>query len=143
MPAMKTIDEIRRENLVVAIERAGSAAKLAAKAELSSAYLSQLKTRQAQSSTGKLRTMGDAVARKIEAAINAPLGWMDRDHSGRPSLALVEPTAAPQINFDAVQLAKLIELFVHSTDHGRVQIMDAAESAEKLPVFLATSAARD
>ncbi len=79
---MKTIDEIRRENLLIAIARAGSASALAKKADISSAYISQIKTRQKQSSTGTERTMGDAVARKIEEAIGEIQGWMDTDHAG-------------------------------------------------------------
>ncbi|MDR3381765.1 S24 family peptidase [Cupriavidus basilensis] len=78
---MKTIDEIRRLNLLAAIARLGTAAELAAKSGLSAAYLSQIKNRSPESKTGKPKGLGDEAARKIEAALGEPLGWMDRDHT--------------------------------------------------------------
>ncbi|WP_186155027.1 XRE family transcriptional regulator [Burkholderia gladioli] len=78
---MKTNDEIRRANLTVAIKRFGTAKKLAEAADVSVAYLSQVKNGQPESRTGKPKNMGDEVARKIEAALGEPAGWMDADHS--------------------------------------------------------------
>lgn len=78
---MKTIDEIRRDNLLIAIKRMRTASALADAADVSSAYLSQIKTRAKESSTGKPKGMGDDVARKIEAALGEREGWMDQDHS--------------------------------------------------------------
>lgn len=78
---MKTNDEIRRENLQIAIERFGTAKKLAEAANVSTAYLSQVKNSQPDSKTGKPKNMGDEVARKIEAALSEVAGWMDTDHS--------------------------------------------------------------
>jgi Peptidase S24-like len=77
---MKTNDEIRRENLLVAIKRAGTASALAEKAGVAAAYLSQIKNRSAESKTGKPKSMGDEVARKIEKALGESEGWMDFDH---------------------------------------------------------------
>ena len=74
---MKTIDEIRRDNLLLAIEIAGSSVKLSELAGISSAYISQIKSRTPESKTGKPKAMGDAVARKIENGIGKPPGWMD------------------------------------------------------------------
>lgn len=74
---MKTVADIRRDNLLVAIKRAGTAANLAAAAQVSTAYLSQVKSRQPESSSGKPRNMGDDVARRIEKALGEPVGWMD------------------------------------------------------------------
>ncbi|WP_244137896.1 S24 family peptidase [Burkholderia stabilis] len=78
---MKTIDEIRRENLQIAIGRLRTAAALAEKAGVAAAYLSQIKNQTPESKTGKPKTMGDEVARKIERAIDESEGWMDTDHS--------------------------------------------------------------
>jgi phage repressor protein C with HTH and peptisase S24 domain len=83
---MKTIDEIRLENLLTAISRAGTATALAEKSGLSAAYISQIKNRQPDSKTGKPKNMGDDAARKIEVGIGEMRGWMDVDHS---------PTGAP------------------------------------------------
>jgi SOS-response transcriptional repressor LexA len=77
---MQTNDEVRRQNLLVAIERTGSAAKLAALSNTSPAYLSQIKNRTPDSKTGTPKTMGDDMARRIEAAIEEPIGWMDVPH---------------------------------------------------------------
>ena len=77
---MQTNDEIRRENLELAIKRLGSAAKLAEAAGTSPAYLSQIRNRAPDSKTGTPKMMGDAMARRIEMALGEPDGWMDRSH---------------------------------------------------------------
>ena len=78
---MKTIDEIRLENLLTAISRAGTATALAEKSGLSAAYISQIKNRQPDSKTGKPKNMGDEAARKVEVGIGEKRGWMDVDHA--------------------------------------------------------------
>lgn len=77
---MKTNDETRRDNLVLAIKRAGSAAKLAEQTGSAAAYLSQIKMRTPNSKTGVPKQMGDDLARRIEQALGVPAGWMDVDH---------------------------------------------------------------
>lgn len=78
---MQTNDEVRRQNLELAIKRAGSAAKLAEAAKTSPAYLSQIKNRTPDSKSGTPKTMGDDMARRIEAAIEEQPGWMDVPHT--------------------------------------------------------------
>ncbi|MGZ4819356.1 MAG: S24 family peptidase [Terriglobales bacterium] len=82
---MQTNDEVRRQNLLIAIERAGSAAKLAELAKTSAAYLSQIKNRTPDSKSGTPKTMGDDMARRIEAAIGEQPGWMDVAHGPQDS----------------------------------------------------------
>lgn len=77
---MQTNDEVRRLNLEIAIKRAGTAAKLAEAAKTSAAYLSQIKNRTPDSKSGTPKTMGDDMARRIEAAIGEQPGWMDVPH---------------------------------------------------------------
>jgi hypothetical protein len=77
---MRTNDEIRRLNMMVAIGRAGSAAKLAELVSTSPAYISQIKNKVPDSKSGTPKAMGDELARRIEAAINVPTGWMDAAH---------------------------------------------------------------
>ncbi|MFC5475810.1 S24 family peptidase [Paraherbaspirillum soli] len=77
---MKTIGEIRRDNLLYAIERFKKAERLARTAHVSAAYISQLKNCAPESSTGKVKNMGDDVARRIEIALGEPIGWMDTSH---------------------------------------------------------------
>ncbi|BDD93513.1 hypothetical protein PanNE5_29530 [Pandoraea sp. NE5] len=77
---MRTIDEIRRTNLLLAIERLGSAKKLADATGLAPAYISQVKTRAPESKGGKQRNLGDDAARRIDKALGEPTGWMDTPH---------------------------------------------------------------
>lgn len=78
---MKTIDEIRRKNLSLAIKKVKTAAALAAMTGSAAAYLSQIKNAAPDSKTGTPKTMGDDLARRIESAIGESAGWMDQDHS--------------------------------------------------------------
>lgn len=78
---MKTNDELRRENLLLAIARMGNAAKLAEAAGTSPAYISQIKNRTPDSKTGVPKMMGDDMARRIETALGEGPGWLDQDHS--------------------------------------------------------------
>jgi phage repressor protein C with HTH and peptisase S24 domain len=77
---MQTNDEVRRQNLELVIKRVGSAAKLAELAATSPAYISQIKNRSPDSKSGTPKTMGDDMARRIEAAIGERAGWMDVPH---------------------------------------------------------------
>jgi phage repressor protein C with HTH and peptisase S24 domain len=91
---MKTINEIRRLNLLEAIARLGTATALAERAGLSAAYLSQIKNQQPESKTGKPKSMGDEAARKIEVALGETLGWMDVDHGAAYASAAVKPSSS-------------------------------------------------
>lgn len=125
---MKTNDEIRRDNLAIAVKRAGSATILAELANVSSVYLSQIKNRAPEAKTGKPKAMGDDVARKIEAAINEQLGWMDADHS--PGL-MPAPSPPDERIVEPLEVSKLFQLYFESTIKGRQRILDAAEIAAK------------
>jgi phage repressor protein C with HTH and peptisase S24 domain len=78
---MKTNDEIRRDNLLIAIKRFRTATALAEAAETSAAYLSQIKNQTPDSKTGKPKAMGDDLARAIEKAMGVPEGWIDVEHT--------------------------------------------------------------
>lgn len=81
LDCVKTIDEIRRANLILLIEEAGSAAKLAALSGVPAPVISQVR-RGVQHSAGKgARVMGPDVARRLETTMLKPRGWMDTDHS--------------------------------------------------------------
>ncbi|MDB5822213.1 MAG: putative phage repressor [Herminiimonas sp.] len=100
---MKTNDEIRRENLAIAVGRMGKATTLATKAGVAPAYLSQLKAKTKEQKTGTPKAMGDDVARRIEKAIGELPGWMDTDHSERGS--------ADQVSVDLQNISELISLY--------------------------------
>ena len=81
MIGVKTISEIRLENLLTLIDEMGSAEALAEAAGTSAVYLSQVKNKSPDSKTGKPRQIGDPMARRLEAAGKKPEGWMDNVHS--------------------------------------------------------------
>ncbi len=78
---MQPVEEVRRANLLLLIQEAGSAAKLAALSGLAAPYISQV-SRAVPNSKGKgARVMGPDVARRLETKMGKPRGWMDTDHS--------------------------------------------------------------
>lgn len=77
--AMKTIAEIRRDNLLLLIAEHGSLAALNVKIGLTrtDATLSQIKNGSPDSKTKVAKSMGEAVARRIENSLGLEVGWMD------------------------------------------------------------------
>lgn len=72
-----TIEDIRLINMLSLLTAFGGKRKdFAEKADISTAYISQLTTPNLK----KRRSMGDEVARKLEASFMKPLGWMDVYH---------------------------------------------------------------
>lgn len=67
--------EIRRANMLLLAEQLGSLEALAEKTKTAAKYLSQVKNR------WNGRGMGDDVARRIEAHMRKPRGWMDVSHA--------------------------------------------------------------
>lgn len=80
-PRMKTCKEIRHQNLLTLIEKSGTIQAFADKLGKSHAQISQIKNKSANSSTGKVRGIGDEQAREIEKKLDLEIGWMDHDHS--------------------------------------------------------------
>jgi hypothetical protein len=78
---MKTVSQIRIENLEILIEESGTISNLASKLGKSSAQVSQWKNASKDSKTGKPRGMRDTTCRDIEVILGKPQGWMDREHS--------------------------------------------------------------
>lgn len=77
---MQTVSETRRARLTILIKRHGdSLANLneALGLDRTDATLSQIRTQAKHSKTGKPRSMGDELARKIEAKLGLSEGWMD------------------------------------------------------------------
>jgi hypothetical protein len=76
---MQTIDVTRRERLAQLATRYPKLADLneALGFERTDATLSQIRTQAPHSKTGKPRTMGDDLARRIEERLGLERGWMD------------------------------------------------------------------
>jgi transcriptional regulator with XRE-family HTH domain len=68
-----TNEQTRAENLLSLLPGRGDAAELASLLGIEANYVSRMKT-------GK-KVIGNEMARRIEAAKNLPLGWMDQPHS--------------------------------------------------------------
>lgn len=77
---MKTVAEIRHDNLLLLLEEIGTAEALAHLVESSPIYISQLRNKALDSKTKKPRQIGDALARKLESSCQKEIGWMDHEH---------------------------------------------------------------
>jgi SOS-response transcriptional repressor LexA len=71
------IKQIRLRNLRMLIVEAGTIANLARLSSTAPAYLSQI-LNSLPTSTGRPRSVGDKLARKLESAMDKPYGWMDQ-----------------------------------------------------------------
>lgn len=79
---MKPVSEIRRENLEALLKTNSQVAiASAAGGKTSPVYINQLRKQTPDKSTGRPRTMGSDLARRIERGMGLPDGWMDADHS--------------------------------------------------------------
>ena len=104
---MKPIHDIRRSNLNLLIEQLGSVQALATKVGRSHAQISQLRNKTAHSTTGRLRTIGDKLARAIEQEVGLNEGWMDLDRENdSPSLDLAT-APSPRANSIAARIDAL------------------------------------
>ena len=81
---MTTAKELRLENLRALVEEFKTADAVAQRAATAPMYLSQI-LNGAKSSTGKVRGIGDALARRLEQGCGKELGWMDKPHRKGPS----------------------------------------------------------
>lgn len=77
---MKTMKEIRHDNLLLLIDEAGSTSELASKTGIAVSYLLQIKNKNAIQN-GKPKGIGDKIAAKLETGMNKPHGWLDQDHT--------------------------------------------------------------
>ena len=84
-----TIEKIRRRNLELLVKEFGTQSAVALACETSSSNLSHILISYKKKS-GKIITMGSALARKIEAGCNKPTGWMDISHDEQPENELVQ-----------------------------------------------------
>ena len=79
---MRTVEEVRRENLVTLIASKGGQRPFAEAAGIKNpAQVSQWVNRSPNATTGKPRVMSGTTARAIETALGLPSGWMDTHHS--------------------------------------------------------------
>ena len=118
------IKQIRLRNLRILIGEAGTIANLARLSKTAPAYLSQI-LNSLPTSTGRPRSVGDKLARKLEEAMDKPYGWMDRVNDGEN-----DKTSA------AVDTINYVPLIDKSTACRYQSYTDSRqyESTERIPV---------
>jgi hypothetical protein len=89
---MKTIAEIRRENLQVLIDQVGTIADVNERMhwDRTDPRLTRIRNANIRGDRGKPFQMGDAMAREIERQFGLEDGWMDNVHSRVPALTAEE-----------------------------------------------------
>lgn len=123
---MKTAAQVRLERLRMLVKEFGSIAALnraTGKQERDSTY-SQILNGSLSSATGRPKEMGPTMARKIEAVLDKPQGWMDTPPDVPPSTWPF--TSISQQRFDLLperikgrveeRILALIEEWEHSKD---------------------------
>lgn len=98
---MKTVEEIRRENLKALSEKYGSTQALADKIGRSNSQVSQWITGAIRSQTGKPSNISKESARRIEDSLGLGKLWMDQDHSKKSSSVLKLVSDQSDSKFDA------------------------------------------
>lgn len=86
---MKTIDEVRRQNLAVLAAELGTVTALAKVLDRDVAQVSQWMNGSLNSGTGKPRGIRSTSCRYIEERCGKEPGWMDRPHSAESAIELV------------------------------------------------------
>lgn len=134
---MKTIDEIRYENLDLLISNNGGLTALVEKSggKLNRATLDQI-WRKRTTAAGTIKNVGDDLARNIEISLRLEKGWMDNQKG--VVVGETDPTAIP-----SGQLMELVNLFSASTPKGRELIIQSARNAPKLVITGQTGVALD
>lgn len=125
---MATVEQIRRDNLVVLLEgetERGLWSELAEKLGKSPAQVSQWANASKDSKTGKPRSISARTAREIERKLGKPEGWMDQarrvDRGDSPGAPVVEKGAV----FEAVSAAEheLLEHWRRLLDKDRSSLL--------------------
>lgn len=146
---MRTVKEIRYENLLKLVSEFGGGDLTAALAttkswhladsenKLSRATLDQI-LKKVKTANDTVRGVGDSLARKIESEFRLTGGWMDVDHQESTPAAASATNAIPP-----EQLIELIALFGEASQKGRELIMSSARNAPKASVVSRKFAAND
>jgi hypothetical protein len=113
------ITEIRRANLARLVNQAGTQRKLAEQTDSDALHVSQMMT-------GR-RNMGDKVARRIEAKLGLPHGWMDAPQAETPAVA----EALALYRVDPSVQARLLTLFEKLTQDQQEQFIKEITAAAK------------
>jgi SOS-response transcriptional repressor LexA len=131
---MKTIDQIRRQNLASLTDQAGGVGALAKIVGKSDSQISQWLNASANSGTGKPRGMRSSSCRELERAFNKPLGWMEQDHGATynfdSNVLIVDGgvTKVPLVNYVQAGILREIDDGPWSGDDAEFLVTDLALS---------------
>ncbi|MEH6529680.1 MAG: helix-turn-helix transcriptional regulator [Porticoccus sp.] len=99
------IQDIRYHNLqALLLETGGNQAELARRTGTNAAYINQI-INKSQLPSGKVRSVGECLARMLEQAFQKPEGWMDSETT---AVQVAEPTAA--YHSQSPDITKLIQI---------------------------------
>lgn len=98
---MRSVKEIRRENLQFLVEKYGSMKKLNEALGRKDNSLTQILNESVHSVYGYKRTMGDKLARSIEEKLCLGYGWLDADHSNEAFPEEVDLIYLRKLNVEA------------------------------------------
>lgn len=84
---MNPIELIRHANFLQLLEEIGGTKRLADLYECEENYLSQIKNRSIDSESGRPKSIGSRVARKLERLCQKPKGWLDTNHQNQDQAA--------------------------------------------------------
>lgn len=112
---MRSIAEIRRNNLELLIKEMGTLEAVAsADTKTSSVYLSQVRRQTKDRKTGQKRAMGTAIARRLELACDKPVGWMDQDRAAE------DGKSAALLNEQQVEWLRLFNALTDDTQRAQI-----------------------
>lgn len=125
---MKTIDQIRRENLLVLAVEFHGKGKLADQIDRAASQLSQWMSASKHSESGKPRRLSSDMARHIEVKCHKQTGWLDMDHSDivLSKISATHPDDALDENMVYVQESKIS----FSAGNGRTANYELIEDEE-------------
>lgn len=111
IPGVKPIDVVRRENLELLILEYGTQEALAAAADTTPVYLSQIRRQAVDTKTGRPRQLGTQMARRLESAqpYPKPAGWMDVPRTPEEIEAIKKLIAAARAKAAEVRQAPALQ----------------------------------
>jgi|SRR5690625_3353621 len=118
--------EWRRQNLERLIRRLGSLAEISRQADVSEAYLSQIRNR--------TRAMGNRFAEKLEEGLRLNPGWISREPIG-----VEDESAAYQVSKSRQQLQKIMDAWPSLTIEQRETLLNLVQQLKQLNSELSAS----
>ena len=127
---MRSMREIRRANLRILVDDAGSQVELAARVGKDKNQIHQWLLDPSQPAA---RGMRDQTARAIEKKCNRPEGWMDHEHDAASGVA--EEAAVYQVDRDAALLRSAILITERAFAAKRVSVTPEARAEITLAAY--------